>query len=221
MPIIKAVIFDSDGTLVDTTRLIIEGFKQVLVDFGYKKFAIDEIVIQDIGGHIADVFSAILSLPPTSEIILSMVGHLDVVQDEIASEMIKPYPHEKETLNRLKALKIKIGLFTSGTPYQVQRNFNIVGINATSTFDSMITQVDMVASKPSPEGLLLCAKKLGVSVDNIMYVGDHSVDISAGRSAHVALTVGISHGFHQEVELRTAGADKVIHDLKELLELIT
>ena len=81
---IKAIIYDSDGTLVDTTQLVIEGFKKVLVDFNHSEFANDKNVTKNIGGHIPDVFSNIIGVDKSSEIIQKMTTHLDNVQDSLA-----------------------------------------------------------------------------------------------------------------------------------------
>ena len=217
---IKAFIFDSDGTLVDTTKLIVEGFKQVLLDFGFENHANDKTIHAHIGGHIADVFANIIQSTPQDEVIQKMTSHLDVVQDRIAQDVIKPFPKEKETLYKILDADRQIGLFTSGTIYQVERNMEIVGLNKNEIFSAIVSQEDNLAPKPSPEGLLACAKKLGVPINEVVYIGDHDVDIKAGREAGALMTVGVSHGFHSDDELKNAGADLIIHNLWELTKLL-
>ena len=217
---VQAIMFDSDGTLIDTTKLITEGFKQVLIDFNYTELATDEIIKQHIGGHIPDVFSGLVGEDSSSDAVGKMTAHLDEVQNLLAPTTIASYPGELEMLLELKAKGIKVGLFTSGTVLQVKRNFNAVGIDYVQIFDAVVTYEDGLASKPSPDGLLSCMKKLQIDQQHTMFVGDHSIDICAGKNAKVGMTVGVSHGFQTVEELTVEGADKVILSLTEILELV-
>lgn len=220
MNILKAVVFDSDGTLVNTTRLIIDGFKKTLLDYGYHDKATEEEVRSNIGKHIPEVFASITGLSRDSKIVQDMVQHLDRVQDDIARSTIKSYPGEKEVLTELKTMGIRVGLFTSGTIYQVRRNFTAVGIDSSSIFDAMVTYEDNLPSKPAIEGLIACADKLEVRVSELFYVGDQSVDMAVGKQAGALMTIGLSHGIHSDKVLTNAGADHIAHNLKDILDII-
>lgn len=217
---IEAVIFDSDGTLIDTTQLILEGFKKVLADFAFTDQANDDVIKGAIGGHIPEIFSKITGHDPDSDVIQRMTSHLDQVQDMLAPTMIRAYAGEREMLETLKSKGIRLGLFTSGTLHQVERNFRAINIEYSTLFDSVVTYDDGLESKPSPAGLLKCIEKMQVNPDKTIYIGDHDVDIISGKRANVAMTVGINHGFHGASELTAAGADRVIHSLEEVLSLI-
>ncbi|MEO8862883.1 MAG: HAD-IA family hydrolase [Candidatus Saccharimonadales bacterium] len=216
---IKVIIFDSDGTLINTTKLITEGFKQVLSDYGYDELATDEIVLANIGKHIPDVFAQITNLAISSKAISDMTDSLDISQDKLAPTSITAYHKEIETLLALKSAGYRIGLFTSGTIYQVKRNYTVIGIDVSVMFDEIVSYEDGAPSKPSPDGLLLCANKLGVRIDQVVYVGDQDVDVKAAINAGAGLSVGISHGFHTVEYLSEQGADYVIDSLEELLKI--
>ncbi len=214
-----AVVFDADGTLVDTTMLILKGFVETLTVSGYKKFADEELVLRSIGGSVAHTYARILSCTEDDSRIQPLVIAHDTVQDA-HPEWIQSYPLVRETLEVLRERGVLLGLCTSGSVYQIRRNFSAVGIDVEKTFHAIVTADDHVASKPSPEGALLTLERLGVAPHDAAYVGDHDVDIRAAHAADMPLAIGISHGFHSEEELLKSGAEMVIHRLDELVSII-
>lgn len=213
------MVFDADGTLVNTTDLILNGYVETLSKNGHRKFADREYIRKCVGGTVAHTFSTILGCAEDDACIPPLVRAHDVVQDG-HPEWIKSYPLVRETLLALREKGIKLGLCTSGSMYQVRRNFSAVGIDAEAMFDAMVTADDRVASKPSPQGLELVLSRLGVRPEHAVYVGDHDVDMRAARAARLAHAIGISHGFHNEDELVQAGADIVIHQIDKLLKIL-
>jgi len=212
----KAVIFDADGTLVDTTQLVVRGYMETLERSGYSQYAAKEHVLRCVGGTVANSLAKMLNLNQESDEIKRLTEFHDTVQDA-HPEWISSYPGVKDCLEQLRWSGIKVCLFTSGSLYQVNRNFKAVGIYPEEAFDFMVTADDDVGSKPSPEGLMLVMDKCGISrPSECIYVGDHGVDMQAGKSAGVGLAVGISHGLHDELSLTEAGADEIIHYVNEI-----
>lgn len=216
---VTAILFDADGTLVDTTELIECGFQETLRTNGFEDLARPEYIRACIGGTVADTFARILTCTEDDPRIMPLVAAHDVVQDG-HPEWIRAYPNTRETLAALKKKGIRVGLVTSGSMYHVERNFRAVGIEPHDTFDTIVCADDHVASKPSPEGLLLACSRLGIEPSTAVFVGDHGVDMQAAQNAQLACGIGISHGFHTEEELRDAGARTVIHALPKLLEVL-
>lgn len=215
----KAVIFDADGTLVDTTQLVVRGYMETLQRGVYSQYSAEDHVLNCIGGTVANSLAKMLGLNQSSAKIKGLTKFHDIVQDA-HPEWISPYPGVKECLKLLKQSGIKVCLFTSGSIYHVNRNFKAVGIDPEEVFDCMVTADDNVGSKPSSEGLMLVMDRCSIlSPSECIYVGDHGVDMQAGKSAGVGLTVGISHGLHDELSLIEAGADEIIHYVNELFAL--
>ncbi|MBI3162248.1 MAG: HAD-IA family hydrolase, partial [Chloroflexi bacterium] len=87
-------------------------------------------------------------------------------------------------------------------------------------FDAIITGLSAEHTKPYPDPVLLAAKRMGVSPEHCLMIGDTTVDIRAGRSAG-AQTAGVLCGFGEEPELRRMGADVILQDTPKLLGLIS
>jgi HAD superfamily hydrolase (TIGR01509 family) len=86
-------------------------------------------------------------------------------------------------------------------------------------FDVIVTGLSAEHTKPYPDPVLLAAHKMNVLPENCLMVGDTTVDIRAGKSAG-AQTVGVLCGFGEEPELRKFGADEIIGDTPQLLNLL-
>lgn len=86
-------------------------------------------------------------------------------------------------------------------------------------FRSVATSQTCVHTKPYPHPILWAAQQMNVPAQNCLVVGDTTVDILAGKAAG-AQTVGVLCGFGTAAELRRAGADLIVKDLKELLEIV-
>lgn len=86
-------------------------------------------------------------------------------------------------------------------------------------FDVIVTGLSAPHTKPYPDPVLLAAEKMKVSPQNCLMIGDTTVDIRAGRSAG-AQTVGVLCGFGEEAELRRMGADLILKNTPQLLDVL-
>jgi HAD superfamily hydrolase (TIGR01509 family) len=86
-------------------------------------------------------------------------------------------------------------------------------------FDTIVTGLSAVHTKPYPDPVLLAARKMNVLPENCLMIGDTTVDIRAGKSAG-AQTLGVLCGFGEEPELRQIGADEIVEDTTKLLEIL-
>ncbi|MFH1244255.1 MAG: HAD hydrolase-like protein [bacterium] len=143
--------------------------------------------------------------------------------------------------------QIKLGIFTSGSPHHIIRNFGVSlpVLGYTDLFRSqeggiyerlqafiarakavygmpsfsIVTCEDVTKTKPDPEGILRLLDTLGISADEAVALGDHPFDMQAANSAHVH-PIGISHGFGLPDDLTDAGAIRIVDDLASLPKLI-
>ena len=172
---------------------------------------------------------------------------LGPIQDRLAPLYLHQFYDLSGFLHWMGQQNLHLGLFTSSTHHQFIRNWGnvlpalgysklyqqasigeeekikalIARIKATFGLEkfSVVTSDDVKATKPDTEGLVKALHELGVKPEEAIMVGDLEADITAGKKAGV-LTVGISHGFGTEEELRNAGADKVVGSLAELRALV-
>lgn len=220
-PQIKAIVFDSDGTLLDTRRLIVEGYKLVLTAHGLKHLADEEYIIKRLGKPVKETYQQLLAGHHTGLRAADLTREHDKIQDELTN-LIRPYAGLAEFLNRWKSAGIKLCIFTSGSRHHIERNFKAAGIeNVDAIFDAIITSDDKIERKPHPDTLLELLRRVDVAPQYAMVVGDHMYDAMGGHQAKVRLTVGVLHGFGEAPELIAAGADVLVKDLFALNTIIS
>ncbi len=170
---------------------------------------------------------------------------LNPIQDELAPEFVKPYEGLSRFLRHLGEQGIKLSIFTSGTPHHVVRNFGVAlpelgmaelfkdttqpdaakldkFVAAAMEFYhlpafTVVTCNDVATHKPNPESLDLALARLGVTPDESLVLGDHTVDMEAGVNAGVAERIGVTHGFSTRDELLASGATDTVDSLDELI----
>lgn len=217
---VKAIVFDSDGTLLDTRKLILEGYKTVLTRHGLSHLANESYIVKRLGKPIKETYEQLLAGHDTNLDIAELVREHDAVQDTITN-LIKPYTGLAELLNHWKSSGIKLCIFTSGSRYMIQRNFAAAGIpDAEAVFDAIVTSDDKITRKPHPDTILELLKQVEVPSHYAIVVGDHMYDAMGGRQAKARLTVGVLHGFGEADELLKAGADVLVNDLFGLNSLV-
>src|SRR5206468_812194 len=106
---IKAIVFDSDGTLLDTRELILEGYKTVLERHGLGHLANDHYIRQRLGKPVPETYEQIIAGHQVAVTIEELAAEHDEVQNALAG-LIKPYPHTEEMLRRWKRAGVRLCL---------------------------------------------------------------------------------------------------------------
>lgn len=218
---IKAIIFDSDGTLLDTREFIFQGYKSVLIECNLSHLATDQYIRQRLGKPTKETFEQIIAGHNTNLSAEELARTLDETQSQLLHN-IKAYPHTRELLERWKGEGVKLCLFTSGYGYMIDRNFAAAGIpDVRELFDAIITADDNIAHKPEPDAIQELLRRVGVEPKNAVVIGDHAYDIIAGKRARLGLKIGILHGIGTQHELLNAGADFLCDNLNSLNHLMS
>jgi HAD superfamily hydrolase (TIGR01509 family) len=118
----------------------------------------------------------------------------------------------KEVLEKLKNLGLKMAIVTNNTPKLAKGIMDHAGIK--NYFD-FVSTVDGARPKPAPDTILRACEKLGVKPSESVYVGDTVTDVKAGNNAKCYTVIIAS-----ELEQDFSGADKIINDLSELIEIV-
>lgn len=219
-PQIKAIVFDSDGTLLDTRKLIIDGYKTVLDKHGLAHLADEKFIVKRLGKPVKETYEQLLAGQDSQLNPDELAKEHDEVQDQL-TDLIKAYTGLNEMLQHWKSMGIKLCIFTSGSKHHIKRNFTAAGIdNPYGVFDAIITADDNIARKPHPNTILELLRRVDVPAHYAIVVGDHMYDSIGGHQAKVRMTVGILHGFGEANELLTAGSDVLVKDLFSLNTLI-
>lgn len=211
---IKAILFDFDGTLANTIDLIIAAFEHT-----------SKIVLGSVPEREKIVNTFGLPLP---EAMLKLSGRADLVEemrnvyreynDNHHDDMIQPIDGVTETLAALKARGVKIAVVTSKKPRMLHRGIACLGLGG--YIDAIIALGDTKESKPHADPMLAACAKLGVKPEECLCVGDSPFDLQSGRNAG-AKTVAVRYtAFAWEKILAEGKPDYVIERPEDLLELV-
>jgi len=199
---LKAVIFDLDGVLLDNTELIVEIFQETARRSG-SRVPSRKNVIATLGLVGRDMVEILLGKKHTET--------LTQVWMEREKET-KSTPGIREVLN---ALKTKKAVVTSAPTLFAKRRLK----EFIDYFDVIITQESTKKHKPDPEPLFFACDKLGIKPEEAVYVGDRIIDFETAKNAGTDF-IGILSGGTSEEEFKKAGVKKIINSLNELLEII-
>lgn len=210
---IEAVVFDVDGTLLDTFEHIVRAFEKVLPSHGVEPDR--ELIRAVVGKTLVECYEI---LSPTVDAKLAASQHHEIQQTPEMYDLIVAYDSLRETLDELNLLGIKRAVVTNRSQPSLGLIFDHVGI--AGDFEAMITPSELTKPKPDPEGVLSAAERFGVLAGSMIMVGDTHIDVRTGKNAKVRATVGVTHGFGTREELESAGADYIIDSLAELPGII-
>lgn len=216
LPKPSALLFDLDGTLVDTVTTRLEAWLKALGEFGVSadRAQVARLIGSDGRGLARSVAEAGGSPIDWGE--ASAIDHrAGEVYDELNTNP-RPLEGVVELLDELDAHHIPWAIATSSQQAQVKASVDALKLSR----PPMIVDGSQVEhAKPAPDLLLRAAKELRVSADRIWYVGDSIWDMEAARSAGIA-PIGVTTGFANAEDLQAAGAALVISRLPELVQLI-
>lgn len=208
---IHAVLFDLDGTVIDTTELIRSSFRYTCRKVLGKELP-DEVLLANVGRPL-EVQMRILSPEHADELVRVYREHNHRYHDEL----VRPLEGIEEILTWLREKGIKTGIVTSKSRWLAERGLKICGLD--HYFDCMIAADDVENPKPAAEPVLRCLEKLEVKQNEAVYVGDSPYDIEAGKNAGV-LTVAVCTGPFSREKLEAAQPDFCCPDLKCLCEVL-
>lgn len=175
---VKAVIFDVDGVLVDSRDGNLLFYKQLIQAAGYPVPS-DEAILSRFHLSLRQTLHEILGVDNTE---LDRLRGL-AQNSSIRGAELNKYPAElKELLTRLHQ-KYKLAIVTSRLRFGMEEIFDAVAIR--ELFDVVVTFEDYAKPKPDPEPLLVSLERLGVAAGEAVYIGDSRTDIEAAKQAGV------------------------------------
>ena len=213
---IKACIFDLDGTLADTLDSMAYVTNIIMEKFGLKTLPVDNF--RHYSGEGANMLIR-RALKDAGDPELTHYEEGQKLYREMfaADPMYKVVPYEgmPETLKELKKHGMKLAVCSNKPhPAAVKVIAQLFG----EDFDLVVGQSDAIRRKPAPDGPLMVAEKFGVKPEECMYVGDTSTDMQTGKAAGM-FTVGALWGFRDRKELNENGADLVADKPVDLVKI--
>lgn len=203
---IKAIIFDVDGVLIDSFESNLKFFCDLMDRAGYSK-----PTRQEYAGmfhmHMKDVICSLTKSQSKAEIDrIWLIGKNELHADP---ELVKTPKGLEEVIARL-AKDFKLGIVTSRVGDRFFRFGNLAELK--QYFDVIVSYEDTEKHKPDPEPLLLAADQLGVEPNECVYVGDTATDLLAARAAGMKILI-----YSEE---KIDGADFCTNEFKDIPKLI-
>ena len=201
----RAIIFDWDGTIVDTSeasyRCYVRLFESYSMPFDRDTYA--------------------RTYSPNWYHTFRCLGLAEKHWDEADKRWLAYFAEEKielidgagEVIAAITARGIAAGIVTSGSRDRVIRELHAYGL--APHFSHCVFGSDVTNKKPHPEGLLVCLDRLGVCAEDAMYVGDSPEDVSMAKAAGV-FSVAVPGSYPNREALIAVGADVVVESIKEL-----
>lgn len=209
---LDAVLFDFDGTVVDSYDLILESFHHAVREVLGVDYA-DEVLMRKVGQPLAvQMLDFTSSLEVRDELCRVYRAYNAIVHDE----RIKSFPAVAETMRALRAAGLATGIVTSKRHDPAMRGLRVFGLEP--LFDVVVGSDDCEGHKPDPAPIVHAAGLLGVDPARCAYVGDSPFDLQAGNAAG-CLTVAAAWGMFPEPVLRAERPDVVSGAFAELAQL--
>ncbi len=208
----QALIFDLDGTLVDTVYAHIFAWQRALAEAG---MAIDGWRIHRKIGMSGGLFTRAVARELGRELTPEEVEALQQRHGEIFTQLLperRPLPGAIELIRFLYANNILFGIATSGRRPEINDSLDILGIRSDTI---VVERGDVLRAKPEPDLFLACQQRMKIRAHDCYVVGDAVWDLLAARRAGM-LSIGLLSGGYGEDELSKAGAYRVYRDPAEL-----
>ena len=218
---IKAVIFDLDDTLVESTvnygkfkRLVID--RMVSHGEDRNRYSLDETIVQILSKYEKSMKAEGLG----REEIAGRLAELDRIMDDVELERVEETVAIKgaaEVLDLLRKSGVKVGILTRGC-----EEYATAALRSTSMLgmvDELECRNSHTKAKPDPESYLKLVARLGVGKDETLFVGDHPIDAQCASNAEVRF-VGVLTGDVPEEALEEAGSTAVFRDVGAMLDWV-
>jgi phosphoglycolate phosphatase-like HAD superfamily hydrolase len=214
---ITHVLFDFDGTLVDSRSAILAGYRHAVAEvLGIDDFpGPDEDVGELLKRRLPETF-ALLGAPDRGD---EGARAYDDWYRANGTPMVAIYDGVHELLDGLDAAGVAYGIVTNKARGRTEGDLRHVGLDP-ARFAVLVTAEDSAERKPDPTPLRIGAERAGAAPGATVYVGDGPHDVEASNAAGLG-AIGVSWGFYERAELEAAGAAYVADDTGALLAHVT
>jgi len=208
---IKLIIFDLDGTLVDTSGDITNALNYALKPYGLRDLTVED-TIKMVGEGITRLIEKLLENERIQMRDTVIKRFLDYYSEHLV-DFSTLYPHVRETLEKLNGYKKAV--ISNKREYLSTRLLD--KLDLLKYFDLVVGSDTTSERKPSAIPVIYVFTKLGVNPDESIIVGDSNYDIEAGKKAGLK-TVAVTYGYRERQYL--IDADYIIDSMKDLLTLL-
>ncbi|WP_078555751.1 pyrophosphatase PpaX [Bacillus alkalicellulosilyticus] len=208
---IDTILFDLDGTLINTNELIIASFLHTLEHYKPGEYT-REKVLDFIGPSLHDSFSKV-----NPDAVEEMITHYRTFNHTKHDELVEEYEGVRETIAALHEQGFKLAIVTTKIRKTAMMGLELTGLKP--YFDVIVGLDDVERAKPDPEPLNKAMVALGSKPETTIMVGDNHHDIHGGKNAGTK-TVGVAWAIKGEAFIRSHHPDYVINKMSDLLAIV-
>lgn len=208
-----AIIFDHDGTLVDSIDCVVFCTNKVIENAGFKSEPAEKIK-HGMAYPTAQRFAFHTGITEDSVLQQMSVEFYQIMNDE-GIQYLKLYPGIKECLNILAKRGYALGMVTNNQGFLVRRAAAI--LEYAFDFSVILGEEDVPATKPNPDGLLQACAGLGALPEKCWYIGDGQPDYEAARAGGLKSGL-VSWGAHPRLKLAGLGPEKLFDNPEEMID---
>lgn len=212
---IKAIIFDLDGTLLNSTKDIANSLNKVLKDNNQKTYTLLEVE-KFLGYGSYNLIKDTLPKDSSRELIDKVYNEYINYYPKNSNIYTKPYDDILKLIDKLKERNYKIAIASN------KMNNAVLKLNKEkfdSKFDIAVGESETIKVKPNPDMILHVINELGIKDSEVLFIGDTEVDLNAAKNANVK-NVAVTWGFRSKEFLKTENPTHIIDTPIELLEII-
>ncbi len=206
---LQAILFDVDGTLLDTREFVYQAFEHTFQQYNLPAISRDSLATL-IGGSLESIYECLV--PALNYHVLSDT-HRSFQETHLHLSVL--FPHVETTLAALHGQGIRLAAVTTRSKRTSLQTLENAGI--ARFFEVVVSGEDVTKLKPDPEPLLCALNKLCIAPNQAVMVGDTATDVLAGKSAGTR-TIAVTYGFAGHI-ISQYHPDYVIDDIDRLLQL--
>jgi phosphoglycolate phosphatase len=213
----RAVLFDIDGTLLDTLKDIADSSNRVLARSGFPQHGL-EAYKYFVGDGVETL--AVRILPENHRDEKTVVGIVEEINNEYYkhwADTTRPYDGIPELLNELTARGLKMAVLSNKSEYTAR--LTVSRLLPGWHFEAVLGISLSIPKKPDPSGALKISRSLQINTDEFLYVGDTNTDMMTAGAAGM-YGVGALWGFRTADELLASGARELLERPLDLLNII-
>jgi pyrophosphatase PpaX len=211
-PALQTFLFDLDGTLIDSVRLILDSYHHALATHGLPPRTDDEW-LAGVGTPLTAQFAPWQHDETTYHALIATYREYNLAHHD---RMVTVYPGVVDAVRAIKAAGLQTGLVTSKNRLGALRGLRLAGLEA--VMDVVIGADDVTNAKPHPEPIERAMTLLGASPETTVYIGDSIHDMRSGRAAGVR-TAAVLWGPFGRAHLEGASPDYWLTEPGELVRL--
>jgi len=213
---VKALIFDIDGTLVDSFEAYYEVFNQGIAEFSAGPISRD--ALRDYlakGLSLRTILQNVFPLPMDDTDYEACRGRILQLFKQVEQEEVKPFTGTEALFRYLEAKGIKIGIATGRTSSPEDEWLRFRRLGLAHYISTIVTSREVEHRKPAPDAIIECSRRLNIPLEQCVVVGDTESDIVAAKRAG-AIAVAVTTGQENEDVLLKAEPEVVLKDLGNL-----